>query len=99
MQIQVSGKQMEIGAALPGTVKARIEAALGKLFSGGVGVHVVFRHEGAFFYSDIAAHLDSGAVLKAEGQGDDAYRAFDIALDHLEKQVRRHTRKLKDHHA
>ena len=36
--------------------------------------------------------------MKAEGEGDDAYRAFDVALERLEKQVRRYTRKLKSHY-
>jgi ribosome-associated translation inhibitor RaiA len=30
--------------------------------------------------------------------GNDAYRAFDGALERLEKQVERHSRKLKNHH-
>ena len=30
--------------------------------------------------------------------GPDAYKAFDSALDRLEKQVRRYTRRLKNHH-
>jgi ribosomal subunit interface protein len=43
-------------------------------------------------------HLDSGVVLKAEGTAADAYRAFDVAVDRLEKQVRRYKRRLKNHH-
>jgi ribosomal subunit interface protein len=37
-------------------------------------------------------------VLKAQGSGTDAYKAFDAALDRLEKQVRRYKRRLKNHH-
>ena len=98
MNVRVSGKQIEIGEALPEQVRARLEAAIGKYFDGGADANVVFSHEGAFYRADCAAHLDSGVVLKAEGEDKDAYRAFDIALEHLEKQVRRHMRKLKSHH-
>jgi ribosomal subunit interface protein len=36
--------------------------------------------------------------MQAHGKGSDAYKAFDSALDRLEKQVRRYTRRLKNHH-
>lgn len=98
MKVRVSGKQIEIGEALPEQVRTRLEAAIGKYFDGGADANVVFSHEGAFYRADCAAHLDSGVVLKAEGEDKDARRAFDIALEHLEKQVRRHMRKLKSHH-
>ncbi|MDE2466858.1 MAG: ribosome-associated translation inhibitor RaiA [Alphaproteobacteria bacterium] len=98
MQLRVSGKQMEIGSALPETVRAKLEVAIGKHFDGSVDAHVVFSHEGAFFRADVTAHLDSGAIVKSEGMGNDAYRAFDGALERLEKQVKRHSRKLKNHH-
>ena len=98
MKVRVSGKQIEIGEALPEHVRASLEAAIGKYFDGGVDANVVFSHEGVFFRADCSAHLDSGAIVKAQGEGEDAYRAFDVALEHLEKQVRRYMRKLKSHH-
>jgi len=36
--------------------------------------------------------------MQAHGTGQDAHKAFDMALDHLEKRVRRYTRRLKNHH-
>jgi ribosomal subunit interface protein len=96
MKVRVSGKQIEIGEALPELVRNRIDSVIDKHFDGGAQPHVVFSHEGTGFRADCLAHLDSGAVLKAEGAG--AYRAFDAVLVHLEKQVRRHKRRLKNHH-
>jgi ribosomal subunit interface protein len=98
MKVRVSGKQIEIGEALPEHVRGRIEAAIGKHFEGGAEAHVVFSHEGSGFRCDCAAHLDSGVVLKAHDSGADAHKAFDAALEHLEKQVRRYKRRLKNHH-
>jgi|HubBroStandDraft_6_1064221.scaffolds.fasta_scaffold1104561_1 ribosomal subunit interface protein len=98
MKVRVSGKQIEIGEALPEQVRSRIESAIGKYILGGGEAHVVFAHEGTGFRCDCAAHLDSGVVLKAQGGGVDAHRAFDAALHHLEKQVRRYKRRLKNHH-
>jgi ribosomal subunit interface protein len=98
MKVRVSGKQVEIGEALPELARDRIESAISKHFDGGAEAHIVFSREGTGFRADCAAHLDSGVVLKSEGRGSDAYRAFDAAFVHLEKQVRRYKRRLKNHH-
>jgi ribosomal subunit interface protein len=98
MKVRVSGKQIEIGAALPDEVQRRLEAAVSKHFDGGADATVVFSHDGPFFRADSTVHLDSGVVMKAEGDGKDAYLAFDSSVDHLEKQLRRYKRKLKNHH-
>ncbi len=78
-------------------MRTRLESAVGKHFDGGAEAHVVFSREGAFFRADCNTHLDSGVIIKAEGQGMDAYRAFDATLAHLEKQIRRYKRRLKNH--
>lgn len=98
MRVRVSGKQIEIGTALPQKVREKLGAAIAKHFDGGADAHVVISRERVGFRADCSAHLDSGLVLKAEGEGEDAYRAFEAALDHLEKQVRRYKRRLKNHH-
>ena len=98
MKVRVSGKQIEIGEALPETVRSRIESAINKHFDGGAEAHIVFSHEGSGFRADCAAHLVSGITLKSQGTGTDAYLAFDVALQHLVRQVRRYKRRLKNYH-
>lgn len=98
MKVRVSGKQIEIGSALPAHARERVETALAKHFDGGAEVNVVFSHEGPGYRSDCTAHLDTGVVLKAQGDAPDARQAFEIALEKLEKQIRRHKRKLRNHH-
>ena len=98
MQIQISGKQIEIGQALPEAVRSRFDGVVGKYFNGGGTAHVVFSHEGAFYRADISVHLDAGAVIKAEGDAADVHKAFDLALDRLQAQIRRYMEKLKSHH-
>ena len=98
MKLRVSGKQFEVGDVLPEMVRKRLEAVVGKLFNGGTESSVVFSHEGPWFRADCTTHLDSGVVLKSEGSAADAYRAFDEAVDRLERQIRRHKRRLKNHH-
>ncbi len=99
MRVRVSGKQIKIGETLPAGVRARLEAVAAKHFDGGAEAQVVFSHDGSFYRADCTLHLDSRTVLKAEGKGADAHRAFDVAFKHLETQLRTYKRKLKNHHA
>jgi len=98
MKVRVSGKQLEIGEALPDKVRSRLEVVVDKHFKGGAEASVVFSHEGSGFRADCTTHLDAGVVLNAEGTGSDVHHAFDAALDHLETQIRRYKRRLKNHH-
>ncbi len=99
MRVRVSGKQIEIGETLPAGVRARLEVAVAKHFDGGAEANVVFSHDGPFYRADCTLHLDSKTVIRSDGEGADAPRAFDIAFDRIESQLRRHKRKLKNHHA
>lgn len=99
MRVRVSGKQVQIGETLPVSVRNRLEDVVGKHFDGGAEANVVFSHNGPFLRADCTLHLDSRTVLKSEGEGQDAHQAFDGAFAHLEVQLRRYKRRLKNHHA
>ena len=98
MTVRVSGKQIDLGAALRSYARQQLTGAVSKHFDGDADIHAVFSHDGPFTRVDCTAHLASGAMLKAEGGGKDAHLAFDAVLVHLEKQVRRYKRRLKNHH-
>ncbi|HEV2561814.1 MAG TPA: ribosome-associated translation inhibitor RaiA [Rhizomicrobium sp.] len=97
MRVRVSGKQIEIGEALPEKVRARLAIVIEKHFDGGARANVVFSKEAFLYCADCTVHLDSGVILKSEGQDADVHRSFDAALVHLEKQIRRYKRRLKNH--
>jgi ribosomal subunit interface protein len=98
MQVRVSGKQIEIGEALSQHVRTALEARVKKLFERGGEASVVFSHEGPFYRADCMLHLDSGVTLQAQGEDGDVHKAFDLALEHMEKRIRRHRRRMKSHH-
>jgi ribosomal subunit interface protein len=98
MGLRVSGKSVDIGEAFRSHVEGRIGEALEKYFDGGYNGHVTVEREGPGFKSDVAVHLDTGIVLKAEGRGQDVYQSFDIAAERIDKRLRRYKRRLKDHH-
>ncbi len=99
MDIQISGKNMELGDALQVHVTERLSEGVRKYFDRGAEAAVTFSRERRVVECDLTAHLASGVFLAAHGEGGDAYSAFDESLEKLEKRIRRYKRRLKDHHA
>jgi ribosomal subunit interface protein len=98
MQIRIAAKQFDIGEALPETVRTKLTTAISKHFDRDAEAHVTFVKERTGFRADCNVHLSSGTTMQAHGIGPDAYKAFDSALERLEKQVRRYKRRTKNHH-
>jgi ribosomal subunit interface protein len=101
MEIRVSGHQVDTGEALRARVGARLAAVADKYASRLVSAQATFGkgpHDHGFT-CEIVAYAPQGVVLKATDRAADAHAAFEAAADKVEKQLRRHTRRLKDHHA
>ncbi|MFN0023352.1 MAG: ribosome hibernation-promoting factor, HPF/YfiA family [Parvularculaceae bacterium] len=98
MDVQVSGKNIELGDALQSHVTGRFADSVQKYFGRGAEGVVTFARERHFVECEMTAHLFSGVFLAAHGSGGDAYAAFEEALEKLEKRVRRYKRRLKNHH-
>lgn len=100
MSFRVSGKNIEVGEALRERVSARVLGVVEKYFDGGgYSGHATVGKEAFGFQTECVVHLDSGVVLRAEAMAAEANLSADQAVDHLEKQLRRYHRKLKDHHS
>jgi ribosomal subunit interface protein len=100
MDIRVSGHQLDTGEALRERVSARLTAVADKYASRLVSAQVTFGkgpHDHGFT-CEIVAYAPQGVVLKGSDQASAAPAAFDSAFDKIEKQLRRHTRRRKDHH-
>ena len=98
MRVIVSGRHIDVGAALRQHAEAAIAAAVAKYFDRAQEGHVTFGKRGAFFHADLTVHVGRGIDAQASAEADDAYRAFDVALEHLTKRLRRNKRRLRDHH-
>jgi len=99
MDIQVSGKNMDLGDALQSHVTDKLSDSVKKYFDRGAEASVTFSKERHLIDCDLTAHLSSGVFLAAHGEGGDAYGAFEESLEKLEKRIRRYKRRLKNHHA
>jgi ribosomal subunit interface protein len=97
MQVQVSGKHVDVGEALRSRVSDDITSTIGKYFDRGGSADVVVAKDGFNFKVDCSIRLDSGQTLQSQGLGGDAHAAFGAALDKIETRVRRYKRRLKSH--
>ncbi|MCR9256518.1 MAG: ribosome-associated translation inhibitor RaiA [Alphaproteobacteria bacterium] len=97
MNVSVSGRQMDVGEALTSHAESGIAAASEKYFSDPLNASVVFAKERAMFKADINIHVHRGIDMRASGEANDVYAAFDQALDRVQKRLRRYHRKLKEH--
>jgi ribosomal subunit interface protein len=98
MNIQIIGKQIDVGQALSAHVRARLSERMGRLFDRAGSALVTFSRDGYGFRADCLVHLSSGVTLKTHGVAAEIYPSFDQAADRLEKRLRRYKRRLRDHH-
>jgi ribosomal subunit interface protein len=99
MQTQVSGKQIDIGDALRGHVTDRLRGMVAKYFDRAIDSSVVFSREAHLFSADCSVHVGSGIFVQSHGRAAEIYACFDVALERIEKQLRRYKRRLRNHHA
>ena len=99
MVLRVSGKNLDIGAALREHVQARIEALAQRYDAGTITGHVTVGPDGPGYRTDCILHLTSGMSLQAEAKAQEVYASFDLAADRVEKRLRRYRRRLKDRHS
>jgi len=99
MEVQVSGRRIDVGDALQTRITGELNAALGRYFErGGIKAEVMVGRDAHEFTVECVVRLASGQLLESQGAGLDAHAAFAAALDKFEKRVRRYKRKLKNHH-
>lgn len=97
MQIQITGKNVDVGDALKSRIEGRLDQDVAKYFDDDANAHVTIAKEGSDFRSDCFLTLGSGINLQSHAQSADPYTSFDEAAEKLEKRLRRYTRRLKNH--
>jgi ribosomal subunit interface protein len=98
MQVQVTGKQLDVGEALRARISDELLSSIGKYFERGGDADVVVGKNGHAIQVDCSVTLASGQKLVSTGAGPDAHTAFDAALSKVEARIRRYKRRLKNHH-
>lgn len=98
MRIRVSGKDIDIGESLQAHVNAGLAESLGKYAGRPTDATVTFSRDGFGYVCEIFVHLSTGLTAQANGGAAEIYPAFEAARERMAKQLRRHKRRLKDHH-
>lgn len=98
MDVRVADHQVETGESIKEHAIQRIEEITEKYYSRAVGADVTFG-KGPYedFTCDIVAPVAQGVVLKASHRAPTAQVAFECAADKIEKQLRRYTKRLREH--
>ena len=100
MQISVSGKHLDVGAALQAYAEEELSAVISKYFENAISADVVFSKVRHLFRADVLVNEGTGtnARIRASAEEDDSYAAFDLAVARIGTQLRRYKSRIQDHH-
>jgi ribosome hibernation promoting factor len=97
MQLNLTGHHIDI----TGPIRDYVDSKLGRLerhFEHVTNVHVILTVDKLIHKAEATMHV-SGADLFADSDAADMYAAIDGLAAKLDRQLKRHKEKLKDHHA
>lgn len=97
MQLNLTGHHVDITPALRDYVDTKV-ARLERHFDNVTDIHVILTVEKLRHRAEGNMHL-SGNHLFADAVEDDMYAAIDGLVDKLDRQIKKHKEKVKDHHA
>lgn len=98
MQLSIKGKQIDVGDSLRSHVEKSLKDIIGKYFSTPLDAHVTFSREAHLFRADINVHAGRGIMMQSEATATEPYIAFDDAAAKIDKRLRRHKNRIKNHH-
>ena len=97
MQISISGKNMDTGLAFQKHAELSLNNIVEKYFHNAVSGHVTLEKADSGFTVKTRVALSRRIELESTGRAPDAHAALDAAIEHAEKRLRRHKRRLKNH--
>lgn len=98
MDILINGKGLDVGDALRLHINGELADTVAKYFAKALDAAVTVSREAHRFRADISVHPVRGVTLQGRASAEDAYAAFDSAMERIAKQLRRYKRRLNDHH-
>jgi putative sigma-54 modulation protein len=96
MQVILTGHHIDITDSLRDYVKGKVER-LERHFDNAIDIHVVLTVEKLRHKAEATLHV-TGNNIFADQTEEDMYAAIDGLIDKLDRQVKKHKEKLKDHH-
>ena len=99
MNIQVNGKQIDIGESLRTHVEHKTTELISKYSSSATDITTTFSKDRYEYLCDISIHISTGMTAQSKGRATDIYESFESSLEKIAKQLRRYKRRLKNHHS
>ena len=97
MKINVSGKNMDMGMSFQDHAEESLSHVVDKYFDNAISASVTLEKADEGFTVRTRVNLTRRMELESTGQARDAHAALDAAIEHAEKRLRRHKRRLKNH--
>ncbi len=98
MRLTVTGRRVEISEAFRQSAEDGLKEFCEKYQVDPVEATVILSKSGFNFQIDVHVHLNRGVDLRASAQHQDAYAGFAGVVDLLGTRIRRHKKRLVDHH-
>ncbi|MCX7544597.1 ribosome hibernation-promoting factor, HPF/YfiA family [Marinicella gelatinilytica] len=95
MQLDITGHQLEVTEPIKDYIDTKFER-IKRHFDQVLSVHVILSVEKIRHKSEATMHI-GGKDFFAESTEDHLYKSIDAMIDKLDKQIRRHKSKLKNH--
>ncbi len=96
MQINITGHHVDITPALRTYVEEKL-VRLERHFDNITNAHVILEIEKDRQKAEATIHVSRGQVY-ADSEDENMYAAIDSLADKLDRQIKKHKEKLKDHH-
>jgi ribosomal subunit interface protein len=99
LSVRVTGRNIDVGDALRSKIQEDLELGVSRYVTRDGEAVVTLDKQRHLYHVETIVHLDSGISLESNGEASEPHAAFAVALEKIEKRVRRYKRRLKDHHA
>jgi putative sigma-54 modulation protein len=96
MQTNITGHHVDITAALRAYIEEKFER-LERHFDNMTNVHVILEVEKERQKAEATIHVSRGKIY-ADSEDENMYAAIDSLTDKLDRQIKKHKEKLRDHH-
>ncbi len=98
MRISVSSKHLDVNRRLADRVRESLEQAVARYFDRAIDAQVSFSRQGDRVRADVSVHAGRGLTVQTHALAPDPWHAFGEAEEKAAKRLRRHKRRLRDHH-
>lgn len=100
MKVIISGQHLSIGDSLRKYIENNVTHITAKFIEHAVSASIMLSKSHHFFNTDIIINDGTGThtILKGSAEDVDAYKSFDLAMEKVTAQFRKHKEKMKNHH-